>query len=386
MEADHSRQINWNSSETSVRINPRLEAETLSRTRRLFAEAPELSGHVWVQSSGSTKSKDESDKWIALSKKAFLVSAEAVNRHLDARSSDVWGICLPTFHVSGLSIKARSFLSGSKDFEFTEAWEARRFVEFLVGNRVSLLSLVPAQLFDLVEGGFAKPAHLRAIVLGGARLEQNLYDRATAAGWPVLPSFGMTEFCSQVATARSDSADLHLLSHIEARTDAEGTLSLKSESLFTGFLQERFGAIHWDQPALENGFWRTPDRALLRDDVLEPLGRSGDYVKIKGEGVNLTELRSRFEEWRVGSYGRIPATAFALTAIPDARDGSRLVLAIERGERAKGEAMAKAWNERCFPIERLQAVMIDAIPRSSLGKVLWGELNQRLNSGSGSIG
>ena len=43
---------------------------------------------------------------------------------------------------------------------------------------------------------------------GGGAVSDELYRDARALGWRVLPSYGMTECCSQVATALSDSPEL----------------------------------------------------------------------------------------------------------------------------------------------------------------------------------
>ena len=376
MDSNNSRHLNWNSSESHFLFNPRWDVETRTRSKKILQSAPDLPGHIWIQSSGSTSSANDSAKWIALSKSAFLSSAEAVNLHLKSDSQDRWGISLPLFHVGGLSILARAFLSQSKILHWDENWDPILFYNWLNQEKITLLSLVPTQLFDFVEAELKAPKSLRGVILGGAALDESLYLKARELGWPVMPSFGMTEFCSQVATAQVGDPDLILLSHVQAHVDEQGLLWLKGPSCYSGFLQERSGQIYWTLPELEDGFLKTSDRAEIKGRILRPLGRHADFIKIKGEGLNLNDLRTRFSNWIFKKTG-LGDSKYAIVSIPDLRDGSRLVLAAEETLDLKGEV--DSWNQDCFPIERLHLEKIVKIPRSSLGKVLSGELVEMMS-------
>jgi O-succinylbenzoic acid--CoA ligase len=79
-------------------------------------------------------------------------------------------------------------------------WNAVGFAQRCADAGVTMSSLVPAQVFDLVTQAVRAPAGLRAVVVGGGRLESGLGAAARALGWPVLQSYGMTETASQVAT------------------------------------------------------------------------------------------------------------------------------------------------------------------------------------------
>ncbi len=82
-----------------------------------------------------------------------------------------------------------------------------RFAEEMNEGAVTLTSLVPTQVHDLVQCALACPPSLRAVVVGGAELDPVLGERARELGWPVLQSYGMTEAASQVATASLASLD-----------------------------------------------------------------------------------------------------------------------------------------------------------------------------------
>ncbi|MEA2488547.1 MAG: o-succinylbenzoate---CoA ligase, partial [Acidobacteriota bacterium] len=200
------RMIDWQSAETHLLLNPRLPEEERRRLEQFAAAAPTLPAHVLLATSGTTGAL----KLTALSKQGLLASAAAVNRHLESTAADIWCCVLPTFHVGGLGIYARAHLSGAEVISM--AWDPVRFAE----QAVTLSALVPAQVRDLLQGGLTPPSSLRAIVIGGGAMSQALYRDALTAGWPVLPSYGMTECCSQIATARPGSPELILLDHLEA--------------------------------------------------------------------------------------------------------------------------------------------------------------------------
>jgi len=385
-------EIDWLSDASHVLLNPRMPQE---ERRRLESFVIDLPGHVWLSTSGTTGAL----KLTALSKRALLASAAAVNRHLQSDAKDVWRCALPTFHVGGLGIHARAFLSGAR--VVNDSWDG-----------VTLASLVPAQVSDLVlRDRVAAPQSLRAVVVGGGALSDELYRGALELGWPLLPSYGMTECCSQVATAplhfrreqplirlrhllpsrrgegsrgalpsrafspragrrcrrrmrggsRAESrllAELILLDHIEARIESDGRLALRSEALLTGYASEE-GFL---DPKID-GWFITEDIASLDGRVLHVQGRSGDFVKIGGESVDLSRLDRILAD--------LGADA-AVIAEPDERLGHVIALAIASGD---ADAIASAFNARVFPFERARRIVrVAEIPRTPLGKIMRARL------------
>ncbi len=338
--------IDWTSEQSHILLNPRMpEAER----RRLESLAPPLPGHVWMSTSGSTGAL----KLVGLSKRALLASAAAVNRHLEAGASDVWACVLPTFHVGGLGIHARAFLSGARVVSLR--WEAEQFAAM---RGVTLASLVPAQVSDLVKAGLRAAVGIRAIVVGGGAMSQSLYESGRALGWPLLPSYGMTECCSQVATATLDSAELRLLDHVEVRVGADGVLAIRSEALLTGYATEA-GLV---DPRVD-GWLVTRDRGSVEGRTIRVEGRSDDFVKIGGESVDLSRLDA--------ILAGITAEA-AIVALPDERLGHVIALAVADAE---PEALVSAFNARVLPFEGVRRVVrVSAIPRTALGKLMRARL------------
>lgn len=340
--------IDWTSTESHVLLNPRMPAEDRARLRSYVTDLPE---HIWLATSGTTGAL----KLTALSKEAMLASAAAVNRHLQSAGSDVWCCVLPEFHVGGLGIFARAFLSGARVTRMQ--WDAR---EFAADCEMTLASLVPAQVSDLVRSQVRAPANLRATVVGGGALSQSLYGDARALGWPVLPSYGMTETCSQVATATLESPELVLLDHVEARSERDGRLALRGESLLSGY-----GTEHGFVDPKIDGWFLTEDLGSVDGNFLRVEGRRGDFVKIGGESVDLARLDE--------ILGAISGLHAAVIAVPDERLGQVIHLAVDAS--ADADKVASAFNARVHPFERARAVhRVVEIPRSPLGKLMRNEL------------
>ena len=334
--------IDWQSDESHVLLNPRMPAD---ERRALETYVVDLRAHVWLATSGTSGAL----KLVALSKRALVASAAAVNRHLESTASDVWCCVLPPFHVGGLGIYARAHLSGARVVD--DSWDPRRFA---ARTDMTLASLVPAQVIDLVDIDVKSPPNVRAIVVGGGALSEEVYSGARALGWPLLPSYGLSECCSQVATATLASPDLLLLDHVEARIEADGRLALRSEALLTGY-----GTAEGFVDPKVDGWFMTDDVASIDGRTLRVEGRSGDFIKIGGESVDL----ARLDRILVA----IGADAAAI-AIPDPRLGHTVGLAIASGE---PDTITAAFNERVLPFERARrTVRVAEIPRTPLGKIV----------------
>lgn len=310
------REMPWE--EDGLWLNPRLSSSWYERI--LAAEFPELPNHVWLTTSGT----GGGFKIIALSRGALEASAAAVNAHLAATADDRWINPLPIFHVGGLGIVIRAMLAGAS-WERFDSWDAGTFVQRVAEGKATLASLVPTQVHDIVRAALLAPPSLRAVIVGGGALEETLHGRATQLGWPLLPSYGLTEAASQVATAPRDVAGsswLTLLAHIEARVDAENVLSLRGASLLSGWmLFDEIGSAHWEDPKVA-GWLRTKDRCELHGGMLRMLGRADDLIKIRGELVDVGALERALQAQVASGLVRVDVA-------PDARNGASLHIVAE---------------------------------------------------------
>ncbi len=312
----------------------------------------ELQGHLLFRSSGSAGLL----KWIALSKSALWWSAERVVDYLKITSEDALVLVLPVHHVGGFGLVARAQVAHCCFLEYAERWEPRGFAEFCVQEEATITSLVPTQISDLVRANITAPPTLRAVVVGGGRLSDDLAASARALGWPLLASYGMTETASQIATQLSGNEDvLPLIPGWEVRLE-DGLLAVKGAGLLSGIVTCSGGTFSLQQP-LRDGWFLTSDLAEIHPGGLRILGRADRRVKVLGELVDLDALEKFWEE-KAG-------TSVALIARPEERRGQTLHLFYE------GSAdVINADNEKLPGPERLTSWhSLNELPRTALGKI-----------------
>jgi len=358
---------NWELDSTEILMNPRLSNKENKRVLdQLNPLTPQFPAHCWLATSGTTGNS----KWVALSKKALLISAQSVNNHLNITNKDRWLHSLPDFHVGGLAIWARAYLSGSEVIRLDrEMWEASYFYQKAIDSQATLTSLVPAQIFDLVQLQLSSPPSLRTVFVGSGVLSQSLFTQAVKLGWQLIPTYGMTECSSQIATGLPQCSSLHILPHVELRVDKNNLLSIKSDALLTAYAE-----IGEDKPRVWDpkvaGWLLTSDLAKIEDHQLNIIGRSDDILKVGGEAVNFSFLEKRFEEVKMALCFSSDA---ALIAKPDQRLGHTIHLVVTGTNNI--EDLISSFNSQVMPFERIRDFhQIATIPRSQMNKVLRKEL------------
>ncbi len=389
MGTDWMNRAYWEDPEPDVRLNPRMAWDWNGIREGLRHERERLRQHVLFATSGSLSGP----KLVCLSKEALLASAEAVNAHLECGMRDRWANSLPAFHVGGFGLWARAYVAGGCVVLAGGKWDAARFVEECEREDVTVTSLVPAQVFDVVALGKRAPERLRAVVVGGGTLDAVLGQRARELGWPVLASYGMTETASQVATqGLAEVAEpfdvacgLPLVPSWEVRCDVgdPAAVRVRGGALFSGYLANRGGHWRFEEAALEEGGWfDTGDVGSMNGaGRLRVQGRRARVVKVLGELVDLDRLEGIARELAGATLGG----EVAVMAKPDERAGHRVVLITGTGiSEAEGEALSAAFNAEVAPFERVSEVTrVAKLPRGALGKIAYGSLGAGQGSEEG---
>ncbi|MFI5344172.1 MAG: AMP-binding protein [Chlamydiales bacterium] len=373
--------VDWDTNESALLINPAYSNEDQLRFRQVLEQGTAWPGHIWLATSGSC-----APKWVGLSKQALLASAQAVNDHLHSHASDRWALALPEFHVGGLSIRARAYLSGAEVSDFKQAhpgkWCARTFYDYLEQMQATLTALVPSQLYDLLLLEGKAPPQLRALVIGGGQLVPDLYHRAIESGWNVLPSYGLSECASQVATAALDNSDpsLKVLPHVSVRLH-EGRLAFKGPSLLSVYAYCEEGCrVRFVDPKMD-GWFVTEDRGEVAEGILTVFGRMDQVIKIGGENVDLARLEAILQSLRLQQE---VDNEMLLLAMPHERLGQVIHLVLVGEKKIETEnAIVLPFNERVLPFERIRSVhWVAEIPKSPLSKILRSELQKLITQKS----
>ncbi len=365
--------MDFHSKENHLLLNPKLKSEVRRSYEHAWTFAltkKKLESHIAMATSGTTS---DAGKLVLLSKNAFLESAKSVNRHLETSQQDIWLKALPEFHVGGLSILARASLAGSKVFEYSdEKWNAQKFFEALVASRATLISLVPTQIFDLLNLDLRAPKNLRAVLIGGAALSETVYHKTQELGWKLLPSYGMTETCSMIACSDGQTHEPKVLSHAKVRLGEGGQLQVSASSLLTAYvLRQNETSYELVDPKYQDSeslsWFNTEDLAYVTDEHIQIIGRGDDFFKVGGEGVSLLRLENVLAQLKLEMK---PNYDLVLLVVPDERLGSRADLLSTSKDISQVQRFVDHFNERVTGFERIRKIhLVNQIPRTDLGKV-----------------
>ncbi len=350
----------WDSEASSLLINPRFaiqEKELLARAVEKYDEK----GRIWLRSSG-TESSGKGIKLVALKKSAILKAAKSVNDFFGLSEKDVWLCGLPIFHIGGLSIYARASLSKCLVVRL-KSWNVESFEKLIKNEKVTVCSLVPTQVFDLVNAKIAAPKNMKLVIVGGGALNSDLLEKASELGWPIAVSYGMTETSALMAATNPKNiktpmaTKMELLPHVELHPAAE-KWAIESESLFDAYLwvsQEEAKYEPRPEPFVLD------DHLQVESREIKVLGRESEIVKILGETVNLNELKEK-----ISPFYKKP---FFIQPIGDSRRGFRLEVYVE--ESLDGRFVdLEVINQRLMPYERVSKLrFVDQFVRTSLGKI-----------------
>ena len=230
-----------------------------------------------------------------LTRGGLEASAAASAANLGWEDDDRWLLCMPIAHVGGLSIVTRC-LAARRCVVLMPRFDAQRLPAVVEGQHVTLASLVPTMLARVLDAHPDRraPAHLRAILVGGAAAPPALLRRAVDRGFPVLPSYGLTESCAQIVAtpyaARYEPAGYGAglpLRGVELRV-AEGHIEIRGPMLMAGY---------WNEPPLVPDAWfDTGDLGEIdARGCLHVHARRTDLIVTGGENVYPAEVERALE-------------------------------------------------------------------------------------------
>jgi O-succinylbenzoic acid--CoA ligase len=333
---------------------------------------PRSSSSSRVQLVVTTSGSSGAPRGVMLTAGNLGAAVAGSRRRLGLQAGDVWLACLPLYHVAGLSILLRCLEAGAS-VVLQERFDAGRVWSALKAHAVTHLSLVPPMLEALVVGepGKVPPPSLRVVLLGGGPIDQDLVRRARDAGWPVCPSYGLSENASQVATRCRvppdwvagdvglplDGVHVEIVDESGTPTSGQGRIRISGPTVMAGYLNPS-----WTPgDGLVEGGLTTSDLGYLDErGYLRVLGRSDDVIVSGGENVIPWQV-----EGMIRSCDGI--VDVAVVSVPDARWGQRVV-AVFTG--TLDEAGLERWcrDHVPSPLRPRGYLKLDDLPRNAMGK------------------
>jgi len=290
---------------------------------------------------------------VELSRGSFLAAATASAARLGWHDDDRWLCCLPIAHVGGLSILTRCLIARST-IVLIPRFDPEAVVNAIDQSAVTLTSLVPAMLARLLRlmPDWTPPSSLRAVLLGGSAASEAIWDEAEQRGIPLRATYGLTETCSQVATAKASAPrDLVPLDGVDIRI-RDGCIEVAGFNVYSCTLTS-------------DGYLRTGDLGRLHSDgVLEVLGRADDLIITGGENVMPAEVEAELEAHpqisRAVVFGQPNPEWGEIVAAVLVPDGSPI-----------DSAVLRKWCEnRLAPFRRPRLIAwLEKLPETANGKI-----------------
>lgn len=317
-------------------------------------------------------------KGVMLSGGNLQASVLASRSRIPLKEGDAWLVCLPLYHIGGMSILYRCAEAGAtavlhEGFDPLQVWKD------MEKYRISHVSLVPAMLARLLDAGrdAPPPATLRYALVGGGPLSSALVRRARHAGWPVCATYGMSETASQVATwcglpedweagrvgLPLPGLEVGIVDGLGHPTSGIGRIRIRGNAVMAGYANPQ----RIPGQGLEQGWLVSGDIGQLDEQgCLTVLGRYDDMLVSGGVNVHPLPVEEVLK--------RCPGvTDAALTAVADNIWGDLLVglvvgqVSDEVLEKWCRDELSGAMRPRRF-------IRVQALPRNALGKLERREL------------
>ena len=295
--------------------------------------------------------------------RANLRSAvEAAWEHIPGLQACSWVLALPVTSIGGFGVIVRATLAGTALHALPSVGGAAAFrVEDLLSLDVTepfAISIVPTQLADILESPAATEWLSRAttVLVGAAATPEALATRARESGISLVTTYGMTETTGgcvydgvPLPGVRIDLVD-------DGRIDIIGP---QVAAGYRGLPRETAESFAGTAPARR---FRTADHGEWRDGRLSIAGRVDDVVTVHGVNVALGAVESVVRS----EFGVREA---AVVAVPDVRQGHRLVAFVVMTDPAGVAAIAPLVVERLGGAARPEVVTVDTLPMLPSGKI-----------------
>ncbi|MCU0971028.1 MAG: acyl--CoA ligase [Gammaproteobacteria bacterium] len=289
-------------------------------------------------------------KGAMLTARNIAAAVQASRARLGLHAGDRWLICLPPHQVGALAVIYRCVESGATAV-LRDGFDPERTWWDIVRLGITHVSLLPGMLAELLDAArdAPPPPALQRVVVGGVAIPAALAERTLCAGWPVCPSYGVTEAMAQIATALPEERapagcvgrplagfEVQVVDGHGRPTWGVGRIRVKGPAVMAGYADpERRGGY-----GLDEGWLMTGDLGRLDGGGRLWVERRADDVLVTGgENVHPRQV----EEMLRGcpAIGEV-----AVAGRPDPARGAALV-AVYTGD-APADAV-EAWGRRHLP-------------------------------------
>ena len=238
-------------------------------------------------------------KIITISKQAMVHSAVATGNFFNLHPQDKALLCLPPRYIAGKMMIVRALIIGLE----LEILTPSSHLDDLLPDRIfDFVALVPLQ----AENSLDKLHQFKKIIIGGAKVSDDLANKLIGIKSEIYETYGMTETITHIAAKKIGEEFFNVLEHVSISADDRNCLvinapSISEESIITNDIVE----IHNEKQFKWLGRY---------DNVINSGG-----IKLFPEQIE-TKLASKI------------VNRFFISGQPDTVLGSKVILVIEGNE------------------------------------------------------
>ena len=316
----------------------------------------------------ATSGSTGAPRGVLVTRANLHAAVEAAWEHIPGLRECSWVLALPVTSIGGFGAIVRATLAGTALHALPSVGGAAPFsVEDLLALDVTepfAISIVPTQLADILESPDATEwlSCATTVLVGAAATPESLAVRAREAGIALVTTYGMTE------TTGGCVYDGVPLPGVRISLDDDGRIDIIGPQVAAGYrglpqeTAESFAGTESVSGTAPARRFRTADYGEWRDGRLRIVGRIDDVVTVHGVNVALGAVESIVRS-------ELGVRDAAVIAVPDDRQGHRLVAFVAMADPAGLTAIAPLVVERLGGAARPEVVAVDALPMLPSGKI-----------------
>ena len=228
-------------------------------------------------------------KAVSISRKNIESSCNISQKNLNVEKSDKWLLCMPPYHAGGLSIIYRSLILGNK-FHIEDDFNSEKVIDLIMSEKINIVSMVPTMLSKIVyqmkDRNLIAPKSFKFVLSGGAKTPEELILSSNNIGLKTLPTYGMTETSSQIATASPNDEFRPLNSVGKPLLRDSVKIAKNSEIQVSGEMVANYYDEKVSKKWLQTGDYGYIDK----DNYLFVKGRIDELIISGGENINPLEI------------------------------------------------------------------------------------------------
>lgn len=299
-----------------------------------------------LKTSGSTGEP----KPIALTRFQMEASAKLTGKTFKLKPFDKALVCLNIEYIAGIMMLVRGMVLG---LELTIIEPNSSPLENLENHEFDFAAFVPLQLQKILENGnqFKVLNRMKAIIVGGAAVNEVLEKDIQQLTVPVYSTYGMTETVSHIAIRRLNGANrsdnFQVLEGVKIGMDERNCLNIIAD-------------------ASNNEFVQTNDIVeFINENEFKLIGRFDNIINSGGLKIQLEKVEKIFEKL-------ITNKRFFAFGMEDEKLGQKLILVVET-EYLTNEIKEMILNKAKKKLSKYeipkQIFMINSFSKTPTGKI-----------------